>query len=842
VTNGVVTGVAAGTAGITASSGGITSNSVTVTITTAPPQASAVVINKPWVFFTAPGQSAQLTAWAVDAQGTAVPGAVAWTSSAPDKISVDASGRLVANAIGSAQIFAQTTSPASKTHPLADIKSPPTLVMVAEPKAGTLLVTDAQVVSVGPPLGLAAGEAPGVGTQYEVTLRGVAAPSSGTLVLAAETAPVAGKVVSTRQNSGNLVVTLAISPLYELFTSYNINYDIDLSAFPVEDVPDQSASQSLGSRWNRERYKSLVDRAAGHPLGFADPFEAVKCKAEFQTLPLETYLSLKPNNKLHLVNEYDPSRDYSKQAVEGSWTLVGSAGVKLKAGLRWKGGCVVQKLVVLPIFGAVSWIISPAVRLGLFFQHNIEILITEGKAGVDGELGFSGVIGFECGDPKGTPIGGTPSPCRSLNDTTPIKDVKTVAEAPSAPAMKYIVTGQIGGLVGLDIAGGGGVVSAGILEVRTGPKQTFDLSWEPQQASQDNYASFYDLKWETVVQPGPGLKSVIEQVSPTGKSTDVKFAALSTKLSESPKGNLSVSKSRVAVGTPVDFTVGLDPSTVNYLLLGYNVSSVELYRKREDEPGFTQWKSITPSASNQTTYQYHWVPVGADVGKYEFAAFVNTKLPTPWLEVNPNSIQKVEVSCFGPSPLMRKFSSKASLFAMGSWIVPKALTCADTWVGTASNSGFTLTDSNSVEAQLTLKVDPGLTGDPAVVYYYAEGTVKVKEEFFPAANGDGGCTYKAAQATFGLDQIARNGGVGTNQFQVDYSTNPATFGGQGIVLVTQTIECTKQAPTTERIGYYFLVDDRLYQATPLSEDGLSIQATGVSGSPPLLWSFKLTRP
>ena len=261
VIDGVATAVAAGITGITASSGGVTSNSTALTVAVS--STSSVVIDTPAVFFPATGQSAQLTAQFLDPLGASSAGTVTWSSSSPDKVSVDGSGRLVALAIGSAQIFAEA----------AGVRSAPTLVFVAQPQPGALLVTDAQVVSVGPLLRLAAGASPGVGSQYEVTLRGVEAPTPGTVVLASETAPIAGKVVITRQETDGLVVTLALAPLYELFSAYDIRLDHRLSAFPLEAVPEKSAQATPSARVERgtgagRRHASLI-----RPL---DAFDSVQ--------------------------------------------------------------------------------------------------------------------------------------------------------------------------------------------------------------------------------------------------------------------------------------------------------------------------------------------------------------------------------------------------------------------------------------------------------------------------------------------------------------------------------------------------------------------------------------
>src|SRR5205823_14614595 len=162
------------------------------------------------------------------------------------------------------------------------------------------------------------------------------------------------------------------------------------------------------------------------------------------------------------------------------------------------------------------------------------------------------------------------------------------------------------------------------------------------------------------------LKKAIEEVV-TGAPIDAgsfKLQFSGPTISESPKGSLSVSKARVRPKEPVDFTVSLDPNTLTYFLLGYNVTGMELYRKREDETEFKDWKSMYQNASNQFTYK--WTPSDADAGKYQFSALVNTKIPVPLLEITPNSIQNLEVSCYS---------------AQRTGIGAQASICTDTWVG-----------------------------------------------------------------------------------------------------------------------------------------------------------------
>ena len=181
----------------------------------------------------------------------------------------------------------------------------------------------------------------------------------------------------------------------------------------------------------------------------------------------------------------------------------------------------------------------------------------------------------------------------------------------------------------------------------------------------------------------------------------------------------------------VDFTVDLTPNTAEYFLLGYNVTGVELYRKREDEAEFTPWKSMEMIATYRAVY--HWVPVEADAGTYQFAALVNTQIPTPLLEVGPNSIQPVEVSCF----------SAASAALVASSAPP---TCADTWIGTSTVIIKTtgLPDANiTSNANLTWTFDPSTSGNGTTNYTIASGS------FDLAVNSaDPSCTFSLSPHTF----------------------------------------------------------------------------------------------
>jgi hypothetical protein len=131
---------------------------------------------------------------------------------------------------------------------------------------------------------------------------------------------------------------------------------------------------------------------------------------------------------------------------------------------------------------------------------------------------------------------------------------------------------------------------------------------------------------------------------------------------------------------------------------------------------------------------YHWVPVEADAGKYQFVALVNTQIPTPLLEVTPNSIQAVEVSCF----------SAASATLVSSSSAPPI--CADTWIGTSTviikTSG--LPDANiTSSANLTWIFDPSTTGNGTTGYTLQSGSFDLA-----ISSADPSCTFSLSPSSF----------------------------------------------------------------------------------------------
>jgi hypothetical protein len=268
------------------------------------------------VLLGAAGQTHALSARAFDIQNREVPATFSWTSSHPDQVSVDSTGKLTGKAIGSAQITAETSG----------VTSAAATVLVAETAPGAVLVSDAQVVSVGP-VTFTPADGPGIGTQYEVRLKGLSpVPSPGTILLASESAQVAGKVVSTRDDSGTLVATLELRPLYEVLGRYRIDWDLEVAPFgPDVLAPPSGVSADPGTRSAALGTRSPADTALQR-------FNTVDCDAEVDGKLATKKVSLGPTSSLRwLVQETreDPNQGPShvKHALVGQFALVGTVEI-----------------------------------------------------------------------------------------------------------------------------------------------------------------------------------------------------------------------------------------------------------------------------------------------------------------------------------------------------------------------------------------------------------------------------------------------------------------------------------------------------------------------------------
>jgi len=579
----------------------------------------------------AAGQTHALTAHAFNAQNVEVATTFTWTSSHPDQVSVDSTGKLTGTTIGSAQITAAA----------GGVTSAATTVLVAETAPGAVMVTDAQVVSVGPVTFTPDEEPGGVGTQYEVRLKGVSpVPSPGTILLASESAQVAGKVVSTRDESGTLVATLELRPLYEVLARYSIDLDLEVAPY----APDLLAPPAARSAGAAALSTALGNRSPADTA--LQQFNTVDCDATVDAKLASKKISLGPTSSLRWVvqeTQEDPNQGptHVKHTLQGQFALVGSVEIAFNPQVSVDATC---KFTLPPIriaaLGMLSVLVMPAIRLGVGLDLHAALQVASATVGLTGTVGFQADLGWECG----------PGPCQQIMTLSEIDDVKPKLQSTDTNGIQVDVSGRLYAFAGLDLAILGGLGGYfGIVEAQIGPKQSAKLASEDSQAELPNSSSSYQLDLEGSIEPGAGLKAAIKRViNDDAVSVDLK-GTVTKPLSTSPRGTMNVSKTQAAVGDPVKFTVDIDPNSASYLGIGYNIVSIEFYRMKLGDPEFTSFPDleIFPSASNQTHFEKNWTPRSSDIGMYQFAAFVHTEVHDtgllPLLEIADDTRKQVEV-------------------------------------------------------------------------------------------------------------------------------------------------------------------------------------------------------
>ena len=328
---------------------------------------------------TAAGQERQLSVRALNASGGQVDANVVWTSSTPDQVSVDANGKVRSvTPIGSAQVFAEA----------GGFRSAPVLISTVELKPGTLLLRDIDIVQVAPPPVPAPGMFPGPGTQYDIWLAGQQAPAVGTIVLAAETANVSGRVVETEVEAARVRVRLERLAMPDLLARYDVNWVIDLAPYDI--VIDE---QTSGGREQPKRAAAERPLAANTVPEWKVPKEGVKSpcsasvEAKLKAKPLQIKATGAPKIEA-FSSKFDdtlpPGR--LRMALVGDFVIETSVGLTAEAGIAAEVKCELKGRIPLtflpPPFGLI---LQVPVGIGVAAGGTIEIVsIDIGLSGRNG--------------------------------------------------------------------------------------------------------------------------------------------------------------------------------------------------------------------------------------------------------------------------------------------------------------------------------------------------------------------------------------------------------------------------------------------------------------------------
>lgn len=589
------------------------------------------------VLLTRVGESYSFKAQAFDASGNPLDADVTWESSSAD-VSVDASGQVTSEVtVGSAQLTAK----------FGDVVSKPATVIVAEPAAGAVLVSDAQVLEL--PVAVDPTAPPEIGTRYTVVLTDIQPPPEGTVLLAKEDAPIAGRVVSTESRGADVVVTLQAVPVTELVRNLDLSqaFPIGIDDFVIQEDPlttvTEEADGSLTISYDAESDSSvqpaLKQDSDSGPVKLG-PF---LCKTSL--LPKLTFrgrptLTFDPGIALDtalVISDSELQRLLIK--LDGSLKL----GFKLEASLTaaYKGSIKCRWEVVevpIPAGGFLSAVFSTSIPLGIGLDMEGALELAQIKVGLDAGVNMVLTVGFEYTAIDGlTNLSGFEAPLTG----GPILDFpKSLFEdiRVNGSLYGYVWSGfsltvlpaleVISELTGLELK-----LETQLLDVTAGPRFGLSLALVTAQANDANYASKFDLQLFGKAGPSDEVKGYLQWFGKTVEAIPLEYV-LESPLYRSPKGNLIANTLDVIVGVPIQFRVALEPDTVNFFtplspLLGkYSVGSVSIYKI--DQGTFLTdddlIATVQPNAIGQADFSATWTPSMTDEGLNTFAAFVTTDL------------------------------------------------------------------------------------------------------------------------------------------------------------------------------------------------------------------------
>ncbi len=590
----------------------------------------------------ASGERRALSVRAFDAEGREIQPRVTWRSTRPEQVRVDTAGQVEALLpVGGTQVIVESDG----------VEAVPVLVSVVEMAPGVLLIDDKQIVS--DPVAVDAAAAPDPDNPFEVLISGITPPAVGSLLLGREGKSVGGEVLAAQAEGSAVRVRLRLVGPSRLVRSAQINEVIDLSRQPLEvppavaalyDVtrvddeyvftPKPVAALDLNPREDRARALSATGEG-GRARPNAEtkfvnlgPLECILLTPELPiSLAQPSQFSLKFEPKLHL--------DYDAQVGLRKVLLTGQLGTKIKSSLVLSAagllsvGCDValtDKLVKFP--GWVGVILSGELVAGSGFEMEVQASVPLMGLEVTAESKGPFEVGLDCSTGE----------CNVVRNYDPVTTFTPTLKVPGIGALRseasLFAYGQAKLKMGATFLAS---LRADVVTARAGVKLEGSFAPPSTQVAPADVDYRSDYKFIRLIEVAAGStnkagESAFRKL--LQKLGLFKFSTLKTQLSStlgtSPKGAMTVDRATVVDGGRVNFEIELDPATVDFPFVGYNVQRVRVFRGVPGRPAREVATAEMPPG--QLSASLGWVAEGtASEGPGgEFFLFVDTVLPTPF--------------------------------------------------------------------------------------------------------------------------------------------------------------------------------------------------------------------
>lgn len=568
------------------------------------PEVARVQLGQAFQLLDGDGDSAPLRATAFDADGNALPDVeLRWRSRDPDVVAVNPEGVVEARvSAGSTEVWAE----------VGDARSASAVVWVADAASGALLVDDRQIAGPTP---AGAGDTLSYGDQFDVTLTDVAVPAPGTLVIARQSAPVSGRVVSARKVGRDVQVTLEVVGVAELFSEIDLAFD---DSALVEPLPVPAASFDLAG------FSCSADNTPGG--GWPVPDFATALSDQFVV-----------EREVRIVGR-DATIEFARVALTGHARA--DLAATLDFPLTWQGALTCERelgLARFPFPGALAFVLAAKVPVGVGFVADGSFEATAVKYRANGFVRADTVLGFEYTAADGLQELSTFSPSHDLAVTwdTP---VQTAGATIKAGLYAYLFAAMNIGHPYSELLGRADK-DFKMVKLKAGVKGSYELTAPADQVHDPVNASSYNVALHGELSAEQDYKELLEFFG-FPADTITFDPPPDAALLRSPEGSGSLDPPEVVANQPVTVRADLDPATVAGED-GYQVDAVHVWRQQNDV--WTEVATI-PAADGQTEFLWSWTPTPADEtdGEAEFAWTTSTTaMPDAQFEIAPDSRERV---------------------------------------------------------------------------------------------------------------------------------------------------------------------------------------------------------
>jgi hypothetical protein len=586
---------------------------------TTTPAVATVEIQQTGLLLTEIGATRQLSATAKDEYGNPLNVTIAWSSTRPEQIAVDAIGLVRAETNnGSSQIIADASG----------VVSAPLLVVVTPVAPDAILITDAQIV--GAPVETDPTAPPSLDNTYRVTLSGVSPPPIGSLLVNTESQPVAGRVVAVDVTGNQVIATLAIVPLPELLPNLVVDEVVDITNAPVTVAPDIAAAYDVQRSGNTFTFtpKPAAEPNLAHVIPVAVGTRALppftSCETTISGFPAGAALPLQLNApplfsltvNPSLDVKYTPERGLERFVVRAEPTAKVESGITLTAAFEGKITCTVELFVFrIPVGGLLSLVFGGLVPIGAGLEAGGKFTVATLGLGAKVEASIKAAIGVAC-------AGGGCGGVQEFGDFT--LKATAAADAPSIGDVRLEPSLAMFGFVKLAV-GNPFLKSLRFeaFQAKIGGKLQGSFALPASQLADTTYRSDYKFSLEASAGVGNELESALARF---GLSTVIiPERALSLELAKSPApaaaSPVTADRATFTVGDRVSFRVKLDPATVNFFPGRYNVARILLVRGRGD----AQVVGSAMASAGQTEFTIPFTATAPGAAE-DFSAFVVTAL------------------------------------------------------------------------------------------------------------------------------------------------------------------------------------------------------------------------